>query len=83
MAPTARETALIGKLKGAALLESVRGAPPAERCPGRLIAALSRSAAAYADAIADIGLNPLIFHPQTHGLTIVEALIVKRQAANS
>ena len=47
-----------------------------------LMAALSRFAADHADQIAEIDLNPVIVHPQGEGLTIVDALIVKRQPAN-
>ena len=75
--------ALLGELRGAAVLDGVRGAPPADRAAlSELIAALSRFAADHADAIEEIDLNPVIIHPQGQGLTIVDALIVKRQAAN-
>ena len=71
--------ALLGELKGAALLDGVRGAPPADRAAlAELIAALSRFAADHADQIDEIDLNPVILHPQGQGLTIVDALIVKR-----
>jgi acetyltransferase len=72
--------ALLGELKGAALLDGVRGAPPADRTAlAELIATLSRFAADHADLIEEIDLNPVIVHPQGHGLTVVDALIVKRQ----
>ncbi len=75
--------ALLGELKGAALLDGVRGAPPADRAAiSELIAALSLFAADHADMIDEIDLNPVIVHPQGQGLTIVDALIVKRQPAN-
>ena len=75
--------ALIGDLKGAALLDGVRGAPPADRAAlSELIAALSRFAADHAGQIDEIDLNPVIVHPQGQGLTIVDALIVKHQPAN-
>ena len=44
----------------------------------QLMADLSRFAADHADAIAEIDLNPVIVHPAGEGLTIVDALIVKR-----
>ena len=76
--------ALLGELQGAALLDGVRGAPPADRAAlAELIAALSRFAADHADAIDEIDLNPVIVHPKGQGLTVVDALIVKHQAANS
>ena len=70
---------LIGQLKGAALLDAVRGEPAAD-CDAlaQLMAVLSRFAADHADAIAEIDLNPVIVHPAGEGLTIVDALIVKR-----
>jgi acyl-CoA synthetase (NDP forming) len=69
---------LLGELKGAALLDRVRGAPPADRVAlAELIAALSRFAADHADQIAEIDLNPVIVHPRGQGLSIVDALIVK------
>jgi acyl-CoA synthetase (NDP forming) len=69
---------LIGQLKGAALLDAVRGEPAADRdALARLMVALSRFAADHADAIAEIDLNPVIVHPAGEGLTIVDALIVK------
>jgi acetate---CoA ligase (ADP-forming) len=75
--------ALLSELKGAALLDGVRSAAPADRAAlSELIAALSRFAADHADAIEEIDLNPVIVHPKGQGLTIVDALIVKRQAAN-
>jgi acyl-CoA synthetase (NDP forming) len=70
---------LLGQLKGAALLDAVRGEPAADReVLARLMVALSRFAADHADAIAEIDLNPVIVHPAGEGLTIVDALIVKR-----
>ena len=76
--------ALLGELKGAALLDGVRGALAADRAAlSELMAALSRFAADHAEQIDEIDLNPVIVHPQGQGLTIVDALIVKRQAVNS
>jgi acyl-CoA synthetase (NDP forming) len=71
---------LIGELKGAALLDGVRGAPPADRTAlAELIAALSRFAADHADAIAEIDLNPVIVHPRGQGLSVIDALILTRE----
>jgi acyl-CoA synthetase (NDP forming) len=75
--------ALLGELRGVALFDGVRGARPADKAAlAELIASLSRFAADHADQIAEIDLNPVIVHPQGHGLTIVDALIVKRRRAN-
>jgi succinyl-CoA synthetase beta subunit len=71
---------LLAELKGAALLDGVRGAPPADkRALAELMAALSRFAADHAEAIEEIDLNPVIVHPEGHGLTVVDALIVTRK----
>jgi hypothetical protein len=70
---------LIGQLKGAALLNGVRGEQPADKTAlAQLMAALSRFAADHAAAISEIDLNPVIVHPAGEGLTVVDALIVKR-----
>jgi acetate---CoA ligase (ADP-forming) len=72
--------ALLRELKGAALLDSVRGAPPADRLAlVQLMAQLSRFAADHADLIEEIDLNPVIVHPERQGLTVVDALIVTRK----
>jgi acyl-CoA synthetase (NDP forming) len=71
---------LLGELKGAALLEGARGAPPADRAAlAELIVTLSRFAADHGDLIEEIDLNPVIVHPQGQGLSVVDALIVKRK----
>jgi acetate---CoA ligase (ADP-forming) len=70
--------ALIGELKGAALLDGVRGAKPADKqALAELMAALSRFVADHADQIAEIDLNPVIVHDTGEGLSVVDALIVK------
>jgi len=70
---------LLGGLKGAAVLDGLRGAPPADSTAlSGLIADLSRFAADHGDLIKEIDLNPVIVHAQGQGLTVVDALIVKR-----
>jgi len=44
-----------------------------------LMATLSHFAGDHAELIGEIDLNPVIVHPQGEGLTVVDALIVKRQ----
>jgi acyl-CoA synthetase (NDP forming) len=81
--PIGREEALVllDGLKGAALLAGVRGAPAADRAAlVELMATLSRFAADHADLIEEIDLNPVIVHPEGQGVTVVDALIVKRKA---
>ncbi|MBV8937844.1 MAG: acetate--CoA ligase family protein, partial [Alphaproteobacteria bacterium] len=71
--------ALLNQLMGAPLLGAIRGAPPADReALAELIANLSRFATDHAELIEEIDLNPVIVHPQGQGLTVVDALIVKR-----
>jgi acetate---CoA ligase (ADP-forming) len=71
---------LLGELRSAALLDGVRGAIPADKSAlAQLMSALSRFAADHAEHIAEIDLNPVIVHPEGQGLTVVDALIVKRQ----
>jgi acyl-CoA synthetase (NDP forming) len=80
--PIGREEALelLGQLKGAALLGGVRGASPADReALAALMATLSRFAADHAELIEEIDLNPVIVHPHGQGLTVADALIVKRK----
>jgi acyl-CoA synthetase (NDP forming) len=70
--------ALIGELNGAALLDGVRGAKPADKAAlAELMVALSRFAADHADQIAETDLNPVIVHAAGEGLSVVDALIVK------
>jgi len=70
---------LLGTLRGAALLDGVRGTKPSDKSAlAELIAALSRFAADHADTVAEIDLNPVIVHPAGEGLTVVDALIVKQ-----
>jgi acyl-CoA synthetase (NDP forming) len=71
--------ALLGELRGAAILGGVRGEPAADRTDlAELIAALSRFAADHAELIEEIDLNPVIVHSEGQGVTVVDALIVKR-----
>ena len=71
--------ALIGRLKGAALLDAHRGEPAADKSAlADLIVRLSHFANDHADTIAEIDLNPVIVHAEGQGATIADALIVKR-----
>jgi acetate---CoA ligase (ADP-forming) len=79
--PLDKEAALdlIGQLRGAALFDGVRGEKPADKAAlAELIVTLSRFAADHADRIAEIDLNPVIVHAEGEGLSVVDALIVKR-----
>jgi acyl-CoA synthetase (NDP forming) len=69
---------LLGELKGAAVLDGVRGAKPADKpALAELMADLSRFAADHRETVAEIDLNPVIVHEAGQGLTVVDALIVK------
>ena len=71
---------LIGRLKGAGILDAHRGQPAADKAAlVDLIVKLGQLAADHADDIAEIDLNPVIVHAEGHGATIADALIVKRR----
>jgi acetate---CoA ligase (ADP-forming) len=73
--------ALLGRLRGAQLLGSYRGSRPADTdALAELMVRLSRFAADHADEIAAIDLNPVIVHAQGGGVSVVDAVIVKRDA---
>ncbi len=81
-APVTPEEArrLLDGLRGAKLLHGVRGAPPADiDALVRLVVALGRFAADFADDIEEVDLNPVLVHPAGEGATVVDALIVKRR----
>ena len=81
--PLDREAALttIAKLKGAVLLGAFRGRPEADvDALADLMVRLSQFAADHADTIAEIDLNPVIVHDKGKGVSLVDALIVKRAA---
>lgn len=71
---------LIASLKGARLLEGYRGAPPADiDALVQLMVRLGQFAADYAGEVAEVDLNPVIVHAQGRGVSVVDALIVKRK----
>jgi acetate---CoA ligase (ADP-forming) len=73
--------AMLGELKGAALLHGVRGAPAADvEAAADAISALSRFAAAHADKLEAIDINPLIALPRGRGVRAVDALVVRRSS---
>ncbi len=72
---------LIARLKGASVFGSYRGLPPADTAAhADLIVALSQFAADHEDDIEAIDLNPVIVHAQGDGVSVVDALIVKRDS---
>lgn len=75
-AADARE--MLARLKGTALLDAHRGAPPADvDALVALMVRLSRFAADHAETVAEIDLNPVVVHAQGEGVSVVDALIVK------
>src|ERR1700688_2767 len=72
--------ALLGRPQGAQVLGPYRGSPPADiDALIELMVRLSHFAADHADEIAEIDLNPVIVHAKGQGVSLVDALIVKRQ----
>ena len=72
---------MIREIRGFAMLEGVRGAPPADvDALAEMLAALSRFAAANAARIDSIDLNPVRVLERGKGVTALDALIVPRGA---
>ena len=73
---------MIAELKGARVLEGIRGGP---RCDvdalAGAVAALSRFAAAHADVVESVDVNPFVALPEGKGGLALDALIVERNAA--
>ena len=68
---------MIREIRGYALFEGVRGAPPSDvDALAETLAALSRFAAANADAVYSIDLNPVRVMPRGAGLVALDALLV-------
>jgi acyl-CoA synthetase (NDP forming) len=68
---------MIGELRGAALLEGVRGRPPADMdALARALAALSRFAAAQGPTVRSLDINPLLVLPEGQGVLALDAVIV-------
>jgi acyl-CoA synthetase (NDP forming) len=71
--------ALLVRLQGVQLLGAFRGRPPADvDALVALMVRLGRFASDHADTIAEIDLNPVLVHAQGKGVSVVDALIVKR-----
>jgi acyl-CoA synthetase (NDP forming) len=72
---------LIDGLRGRALLDGVRGAPPCDvDAMAALLARLSAFAAAHADAVETIDLNPVLVRSKGQGAVALDALLVPRDA---
>jgi acetate---CoA ligase (ADP-forming) len=70
---------LLARLKGAAVLGAWRGQPAADTdALADLMVKLSQFASDHAEDIAEIDLNPVIVHNKGDGVSVADALIVKR-----
>lgn len=71
--------AMLGELKAAPLLHGFRGAAKTDiGALAQLIAQISLLAARLRSEVAEIELNPVRAHPQGHGVSVVDALVVRR-----
>jgi acetyltransferase len=80
-APVSAEEAgaMLATLKAAPLLSGFRGAPQADVAAlAQLIADISVLAKRHAKQIAEIELNPVLVHGEGQGVTIVDALVVRK-----
>ena len=73
---------MIAGIKGARMLEGARGRP---RCDvdalAGAVAALSRFAAAHAEVVDSVDVNPFVVLPEGEGGLALDALIIERSAA--
>lgn len=73
-------TGMIGELKAAPLLHGFRGAAQADvPALAQLISQISQLAARFENEIAEIELNPVLVHAAGDGVTIVDALMARKQ----
>lgn len=71
---------MIRSLKAFAVLDGARGRPKADiAAAGRAVAALSRFAAAHADSVAEIDVNPFLLRQHGEGAVALDALLVPRK----
>jgi succinyl-CoA synthetase beta subunit len=80
-APVSAEEAgaMLRALKAAPLLNGFRGAAKADVAAlSRLISEVSVLAAQHAGSISEIEINPVLVHGEGQGVTIVDALVVRK-----
>ena len=71
--------ALLNRLRGRALLDGVRGEPPGDiDALLDLVVKLSLLASDHGAVIGELDLNPVLVHPKGQGVSVVDALVVKR-----
>jgi acetyltransferase len=72
--------AMLAELKAAPLLNGFRSAARADiPALSHLISQISVLAANYRDQISEIEINPVLVHPEGQGVTIVDALVVRKK----
>lgn len=80
-APVDKQSArdMLRSLKGWPLLAGVRGEPPADvEAMADLLVDLSKLALAAEGCLQELDVNPIFVHEQGKGLTIVDALAIRR-----
>jgi acetyltransferase len=71
---------MLSELKAALLLRGFRGAPKADVAAlSKLISEVSALAAGLRGQVSEIELNPVLVHGEGNGVTIVDALVVRRK----
>jgi acetate---CoA ligase (ADP-forming) len=76
----AEAEAMLAELKAAPLLNGFRGAAKADiPALSRLILQVSVLAARFSGQISEIEINPVLVHPEGQGVTIVDALVVRKK----
>jgi acyl-CoA synthetase (NDP forming) len=72
---------MIDEVKGRAMLDGVRGAPPSDVAAlAKALAQLSSFAAANADTLETVDVNPFLVRPKGKGAVAVDALVIGRGA---
>ena len=75
----AEASAMLASLKAAPLLNGFRGAAKADVVAlSQLISEVSVLASHHAEEISEIEVNPVLVHPEGQGVTIVDALVVRK-----
>ncbi|MFI2203832.1 acetate--CoA ligase family protein [Streptomyces sp. NPDC020192] len=71
--------AMLAELRGSALLDGVRGRPPADRdALVEVVLRVQRMALELGDHIAELDINPLLVLPRGQGAVALDALVVCR-----
>jgi hypothetical protein len=71
---------MLAELKAAPLLRGFRGTAKADVAAlSKLISEVSVLAARLKQSVSEIELNPVLVHPEGQGVTIVDALVVRKK----